>query len=219
MVQPNLDRLDIDVVDHRGLLVNSRGINITFCFRFIVDVAVAVHHAQSSYYCGRIDQTDLGVAVLRTVITVLRQTQPQFSSLLDVLIFHAFLYVLLLSNKDAHPQPELRSISFQGGGGVAKAQLIILQFLCRTFKFVYSWLSSYKKNDQRLRSGEFSKVRGVPWRDNTLFSTFHADHPRNWPQSKVMKSRPHITFNRFRCIQSQLDIKTLFFVSRKSYLI
>ena len=26
-----------------------------------------------------------------------------------------FLYVLLLSNKDAHPQPELHSISFQGG--------------------------------------------------------------------------------------------------------
>ena len=69
-----------------------------------------------------------------------------------------------------------------------------------------------KKNDQRLRSGEFSKVRGVPWRDNTLFSTFYADHPRNWPQSKVMKSRLHITLNRFRCIQPQLDIKTLFFV-------
>ena len=72
----------------RGLLVNSRGIK--FCFRFIADVAVAVHHAQSSCYHGRIDRRDLGVAVLRTIITVLRQTQPQFSSLLDVLIFHAF---------------------------------------------------------------------------------------------------------------------------------
>ena len=56
-----------------------------------------------------------------------------------------FLYVLLLSSKDAHPQPELHSISFQGGGGVVKAQPIILLFLCRTFKFVYSWLSSYEK--------------------------------------------------------------------------
>ena len=56
-----------------------------------------------------------------------------------------FLYVLLLPNKDAHPQFELHSISFQGGGGVVKAQLIILQFSCRTFKFVYSSLSSYKK--------------------------------------------------------------------------
>ena len=55
-----------------------------------------------------------------------------------------FLYVLLLSNKDAHPQPKLHSISFQGGGGVVKAQLF-LQVLCRTFKFVYSWLSSYEK--------------------------------------------------------------------------
>ena len=53
-----------------------------------------------------------------------------------------FLYVLLLSNKDAHPQPELHSYSFQGGGGVVKAQLIILQFLCQTIKFVYSWLTS-----------------------------------------------------------------------------
>ena len=56
-----------------------------------------------------------------------------------------FLYVLLLPNKDAHWQPELHSNSFQGGGGVIKAQLIILQFLCRPFKFVYSSLSSYEK--------------------------------------------------------------------------
>ena len=113
VAQLNLDRLDIDVVDHRGLLVNSHGIK--FCFRFIVDVAVAVHHGQSSYYHGRIDRRDLGVAVLRTIITVLRQTQPQFSSLLGCSDISCFLHVLLLSNNDAYPQPELHSISFQGG--------------------------------------------------------------------------------------------------------
>ena len=66
-----------------------------------------------------------------------------------------FLYVLLLSNKDAHPQPELHSISFQGGGVVVKTHFIILQFLCRAFKFVYSSLSSYEKECSTI------KVRGV----------------------------------------------------------
>ena len=88
VVQPNLDRLDIDVVDHRAQIVNIHGKK--FCYPFMMDVAVAAHRAQSSYYHGRIDRRDIGVAVLRTIITVLRQTQPQFSSLVDVLIFHAF---------------------------------------------------------------------------------------------------------------------------------
>ena len=114
-----------------------------------------------------------------------------------------FLYVLLLSNKDAHAQPELHSISFQGGRSCHQSS---------TYHSadIQVCLFQHEKNDQRLRSGEFSKVRGVPWRDYTLFSTFHADHPRNWQQSKVMKSRPHITLNRFRCIQPQLENKTVF---------
>ena len=143
MVQPNLDRLDIDVVDHRGLLVNSRGIK--FCFRFIVDVAVAVHHAQSSYYHGRTDRRGLGVAVLRTIITVLRRSQPQFASLLDVLIIHAFCMSCCYRIRMPIHSPSYTPFLFKGGGGVVKAQLIILQFLSRTFKFVYSWLSSYEK--------------------------------------------------------------------------
>ena len=142
MVQPNLDRLDIDVVDHRGLLVNSRGIK--FCFRFIADVAVAVHHARSSYYHGRIDRRDLSVAVLRTIITVLRQTQPQFSSLLDVLIFHALCMSCCYRIRMPIHSPSYTPFVFKGGGSVVKAQLIILQFLCRTFKFVYSSLSSHE---------------------------------------------------------------------------
>ena len=139
------------MVDHRGLLVNSRGIK--FCFRFIVDVAVAVHHVQSSYYHGRIDQRDLGVAVLQTIITGLRQTQPQFSSLLDVLIFHAFCMSCYYRIRMPIHSPSYTPFLFKGGGGVVKAQLI-LQFSCRTFKFVYSSLSSYEKECSTI------KVRG-----------------------------------------------------------
>ena len=152
MVLPNLDRLDIDVVDHCGLLVNSRGIK--FCFRFIADVAVGVHHAQSFYYHGRDNRRDLVVAVLRTIITVLRQTQPQFSSLLDVLIFHAFCMSCCYRIRMPIHSPSYTPFLFKGGGGVVKAQPI-LQFSCRTFKFVYSSLSSYEKERSTI------KVRGV----------------------------------------------------------
>ena len=152
VVQPNFDRLDIDVVDHRGLLVNSRGIKFS---RSVL--LLPWSHRPKGPRRGRPPNNYHSL-----------ETDPAsvffFIGCPDI---SCFLYVLLLSNKDAHPQPELHSTSFQGGGGVVKAQLIILQFLCRTFKFVYSSLSSYEKNDQRLGPGEFSKVRGVPWRDNT----------------------------------------------------
>ena len=124
------------MVDHRGLLVNSHGIK--FCSRFVIDVAAAVHHAQSSYYHGRIDRRDIGVADLRTIITVLRQTQPQFS-LLDVLKFHAFCmsccYRIMMP---------IHNPSY--------TQLIILQFLGRAFKFIYSSLSSYEKNCSSIKA-------------------------------------------------------------------
>ena len=217
MVQPTLDRLDIDVVDHRVLLVISRGIK--FCFRFIADVAVAVHHAHSSYYHGRIDRRDLGVAVPRTIISVLRQTQPQFSSLLDVLIFHAFCMSCCYRIRMPIHSPSYTPFLFKGEEVSSKLNLSFCNFFVGYSSLSIPGYPHMKKNDQRLRSGEFSKVRGVPWRENTLFSTFHADHPRIWPQSEIMKFRPHIALNRFRCTQSQLDIKTLFLVSRKNYLI
>ena len=140
VVQPNLHRLDIDVVDHRGLLMISPGIK--FCFRFSLDVAVAVHCAQSSYYHDRIDRRDIGVAVPRTIITDLRQTQSQFSFLLDVLILHAFCLSCCYRIMMPIQNPIYNPILFEGGGGVVKAQLVILQFLSRAFKFVYSSLSS-----------------------------------------------------------------------------
>ena len=53
----------------------------------MMDVAVAVH--QAKFYHGCFDRRDIGVAVLRTTIPVLRQTQsPQFS-LSDFLMLHA----------------------------------------------------------------------------------------------------------------------------------
>ena len=104
------------------------------------------HKVLLSLHCRRrTDRRDLGVAVLRTIITVLRHTQPQFSSLLDVLIFHAFCMSCCYRIRMPILSPSYTPFLFKGGGGVVKAQLIILQFLCRTFKFVYSWLYSYEK--------------------------------------------------------------------------
>ena len=58
-----------------------------FSCPFMMDVAVAVHHAK--FYHGCSDRRDICVAVLRTTIPVLRQTQsPQFS-LSDFLMLHA----------------------------------------------------------------------------------------------------------------------------------
>ena len=73
-----------------------------------------------------------------------------------------FLYVLLLSNKDAYPHPELHSISFQGGMRCRQSSTLSFCNFC----VGHSSLSiprypHMKKNDQRLRSGEFSKVWGV----------------------------------------------------------
>ena len=77
MVQLKFDQLITDVVDHRAQTVNTHGKK--FCCPFMMDLAVAVHHAQSLQYHDRIDQNDIGVAVLRTTIGFLRQTQfPQF---------------------------------------------------------------------------------------------------------------------------------------------
>ena len=42
------------------------------CCPFLMEVAVAIHHAQFVYYYGRIHRRDIGVAVLRTTIPVLR---------------------------------------------------------------------------------------------------------------------------------------------------
>ena len=55
----------------------------------MMEVAVAVHHVKFVYYHGLVDRRDTGVAVLRTTIAVLRQTQsPQFA-LSDFLMIHA----------------------------------------------------------------------------------------------------------------------------------
>ena len=55
VVQPKHDQLDIDVVDHSTLPVKTR---VKKCFFVsMMDVAVAVYHAQFFYYYGRIDQS------------------------------------------------------------------------------------------------------------------------------------------------------------------
>ena len=60
VVQLKLDQLVIDVVDHRAQTLSTHGKK--FCCPFMMDVAVAVHHAK--FYHGRFDRRDIGVAVL-----------------------------------------------------------------------------------------------------------------------------------------------------------
>ena len=69
------------------------------------------------YYRGGIDRRDLGVADLRTIITVLRQTQAQFFSLLDVLIFDAFCMSYCYRIMMPIHNPSYTPFLFKGGRG------------------------------------------------------------------------------------------------------
>ena len=70
-----------------------------------------------------------------------------------------FLHVLLLSNDDAYPQPELHSISFQGWKRCRQGSTYHSAILCRAFKFVYFWLSSYAKECSTIKVRELTKVQ------------------------------------------------------------
>ena len=134
VVQLKLDQLVIDVVDHRAQTMSTHGKK--FSCPFMMDVAVAVHHAK--FYHGCSDRRDIGVAVLRTTIPVLRQTQsPQFS-LTAFLMLHACCtsccYWMVMSM-----QSKPHSTSFQRGRRCPAA------FLCQAFNFVHSSLSSCER--------------------------------------------------------------------------
>ena len=69
VVQLKLDQLDMDVVDHRALLVSTQGKKCSYLF--MTDVVVVVHHAQlrKPFYChGHTDRRDIGVATRRITI-------------------------------------------------------------------------------------------------------------------------------------------------------
>ena len=123
-----------------------------FCCPFTMDVAVAVHHAK--FYHGRFDRRDIGVAVLRTTIPVLRQTQsPQFSSS-DFLMLHACCmsccYWMVMST-----QSKPHSTSFQGGRRCRQRLNFTAAFLCQAFNFVHTPISSCETGCQTI------KARGV----------------------------------------------------------
>ena len=150
VVQLKLDQLVIDVVDHPAQPVSTHGKK--FCCPFTMDVAVAVHHAK--FYHGRFDRRDIGVAVLRTIIPALRQTQsPQFS-LSDFLILHACCtsccYWMVMSI-----QSKQHSTSFQRGRRCRQRLICPAAFFCQAFNFVHSSLSSCE------RGCSTSKDRGV----------------------------------------------------------
>ena len=132
MVQLKFDQLITDVVDHRAQTVNTHGKK--FCCPFEMDLAVAGHHAQSLQPHGRIDQNDIGVAVLRTTIGVLRQTQfPQF--LLGFLMIHACCMSccdrIIMSIHTLNHTPLL----FKGRGGVVHAKFILLHSILAGIQF------------------------------------------------------------------------------------
>ena len=140
VVQLKLDQLVIDVVDHRAQTLSTHGKK--FCCPFMMDVAVAVLHAK--FYHGHIDRRNIGVAVLRTTIPVLRQTQsPQFS-LSAFLMLHACCtsccYWMVMSI-----QSKPHSTSFQRGRRCRQRLIFPAAFLCQAFNFVHSSLSSCER--------------------------------------------------------------------------
>ena len=63
-----------------------------------------------------------------------------------------FLHVLLLSNTNAYPQPELYSIFFQGGKKCPQSSTYHFAILCWAFKSVYSSLSLCGKECSTIRA-------------------------------------------------------------------
>ena len=120
MVHLKLDWLDIDVVDHRALPVNTRGKK---CFFAIF----AVHHVQPFCYHGRTDRRDIGVAALRTTFLVLRQTQSPWS--LDFLISLAWYVLLVARGWFCLSFPNHTPLLFKWEGVVINAQFSFFHFL------------------------------------------------------------------------------------------
>ena len=112
----------------------------------------AVHHAK--FYHGHIDRRDIGVAVLRTTIPVLRQTlSPQFS-LSDFLMLHACCtsccYWMVMSI-----QSKPHSTSFQRGRRCRQCLNFPAACWCQAFNFVHFSLSLCERRCQTI------KARGV----------------------------------------------------------
>ena len=150
VVQLKLDQLVIDVVDHRAPTMSTHGKK--FSCPFMMDVAVAVHHAK--FYHGRFDRRDIGVAVLRTTIPVLRQTQSPRLSLSDFLMLHACCisccYWMVMSTQS---KPD--STSFQGGRRCRQCLNFPAACWCQAFNFVHFSLSLCERRCQTI------KARGV----------------------------------------------------------
>ena len=70
------DQLDLDVVDHRALLVNTHGKQC--CYPFMMDIVAVVHHAQpgKSFYChDHTDRRHIGVTALEQLSQIVFRTQ------------------------------------------------------------------------------------------------------------------------------------------------
>ena len=100
MVQLKLDQLDLDVVDHRALLVSTHGKKCSDLF--MTDVVVVVHHAQlwKLFYChGHTDRRDIRVAARRITIQD-RVQDPTYRSAFWVLgIIFCLIPAILISRR------------------------------------------------------------------------------------------------------------------------
>ena len=170
VVQLRLDQLVIDVVDHRAQTLSTHGKK--FCCPFMMDVAVAVHHAK--FYQGHIDRRDIGVAVLRTTIPVLRQTQSPRFSLSDFLMLQACCmsccYWMVMSI-----QSKPHSTSFQRGRRCRQRLIFRAAFYARHSILSIPHYPHVKEGAQRLRPGESTKARGASVEDKHPYT-----HQLNW---------------------------------------
>ena len=122
-----------------------------FCCPFMMDVAVAVHHAQFVYHHGSTDQRETGVAVLRTIIPVLRQIQsPQFSLSNFRMIHTCYMsccYRIITSTHISN-----HTTSFQGGRRCRQRSIYHYATFVLGIHFVHSSLSSCERGCQTIRA-------------------------------------------------------------------
>ena len=110
VVQLKLDQLDIDVVEHRALLVSTHGKKRSYLF--MTDVVVVVNHAQlrKTFYChGHTDRRDIGVAARRITIQDCVQ-DPIYRSAFWVLGI-IFVYFLLSSYQGGCSSTKTRGVN------------------------------------------------------------------------------------------------------------
>ena len=125
-----------------------------FCCLSMMDVAVAIHHAQFVYYHGHIDRRDIGVPLLRTTIPYPSlETDPVSTVfIMDIPMIHACCmpccYWLMMSVHSPNHTP----LYFKGGRRCRQRSINPSAIFGRAFYFVYSSLFSYEKECSTIKT-------------------------------------------------------------------